>query len=29
VAKLERDFTKEKWLERIGAIYDRVLIKNT
>ena len=25
VAKLERDFTKEKWLERIGAIYDGVL----
>jgi hypothetical protein len=25
VAKLERDFTKEKWLERIGAIYDDVL----
>jgi glycosyltransferase involved in cell wall biosynthesis len=27
VAKLERDFTKEKWLERIGAIYDGVLCK--
>jgi len=27
VAKLERDFTKEKWLERIGAIYDGVLGK--
>ena len=25
VAKLQRDFTKEKWLERIGAIYDGVL----
>jgi glycosyltransferase involved in cell wall biosynthesis len=29
MAKLERDFTKEKWLKRIGAIYDRVLNKNT
>ena len=29
VAKLARDFTKEKWLERIEAIYDRVLNKNT
>jgi hypothetical protein len=27
VAKLERDFTKEKWLEQIEAIYDRVLGK--
>jgi glycosyltransferase involved in cell wall biosynthesis len=25
VAKLQRDFTKEKWLGRIGAIYDRVV----
>jgi glycosyltransferase involved in cell wall biosynthesis len=25
VAKLERDFTKEKWLERIEAIYNEVL----
>jgi len=25
VVKLERDFTKEKWLEEIGAIYDGVL----
>ena len=29
VAKLERDFTKERWLGRIGAIYDRVLSRNT
>jgi glycosyltransferase involved in cell wall biosynthesis len=27
VAKLERDFTKEKWLGRIGGIYDVVLEK--
>jgi glycosyltransferase involved in cell wall biosynthesis len=27
VAKLQRDFTKEKWLGRIEAIYDRVLGK--
>ena len=27
VAKLERDFTKEKWLGRIEAIYDEVLMK--
>ncbi len=27
VAKLERDFTKEKWLGRIEGIYDRVLGK--
>jgi len=27
VAKLERDFTKEKWLERIEAIFDKVLKK--
>jgi glycosyltransferase involved in cell wall biosynthesis len=27
VAKLERDFTKEKWLGRIAAIYDGVLGK--
>jgi len=27
VAKLERDFTKEKWLERIEVIYDEVLKK--
>jgi 1,4-alpha-glucan branching enzyme len=25
VAKLERDFTKEKWLERIRSIYDDIL----
>jgi glycosyltransferase involved in cell wall biosynthesis len=25
LVKLQRDFTKEKWLERIGAIYDRIL----
>jgi len=25
VAKLEREFTKEKWLERTEAIYDRIL----
>jgi glycosyltransferase involved in cell wall biosynthesis len=29
MAKLRRDFTKEKWLGRIGAIYDRVLSKQT
>ena len=29
VAKLERDFTKEKWLERIREIYGRVLNTNT
>lgn len=29
VAKLEKDFTKEKWLEGIGALYDHVLNKNT
>jgi glycosyltransferase involved in cell wall biosynthesis len=28
-AKLTRDFTKEKWLERIREIYDRVLCRNT
>jgi len=27
LAKLERDFTKEKWLERIGTIYDGILKK--
>jgi hypothetical protein len=27
VAKLERDFTKEKWLRRIEGIYDGVLGK--
>ncbi len=27
--KLKRDFTKERWLGRIGAIYDRVLSRNT
>jgi hypothetical protein len=25
LVKLQRDFTKEKWLERIGVIYDRIL----
>jgi glycosyltransferase involved in cell wall biosynthesis len=28
VAKLERDFTKEKWLEGIKQIYGRVLSEN-